>query len=105
MGPYTFRVTNDTRLLDAVSAESGRNATGFSTLEASIIAVNTSGHRSHAYQADTLLHELIHMAMQVSGYEFPVEQDEEKVVLAITTSLLHALRENPSVVTFLTYKD
>jgi hypothetical protein len=59
---------------------------------------------SHAYKADTLLHELVHMALAVNGFAFPSQDDEEKVVLAVTTNLLHMLRENPAVVAYLTYK-
>jgi hypothetical protein len=104
MGPYTFKVTTDPAVLDAVAGSSGHVA-GFSTLTAELIGIGDSNLHSHAYKADTLLHELVHMAFSVNGFGFESTEAEEKVVLALTTNLLHMLRENPAVVTYLTHKD
>lgn len=103
MGPYTFKVTTDPAILEAAGGASGHVA-GFSTLTAELIGVGDSDLHSHAYKADTLLHELIHMAFAVNGFSFSSQDDEEKVVLAVTTNLLHTLRENPAVVAYLTHK-
>lgn len=103
MGPYTFKVTTDPATLDAVGGASGHIA-GFSTLTAELIGVGDSPLHSHAYKADTLLHELMHMAFAVNGFSHDSQEAEEKVVLAATTNLLHCLRENPAVVSYLTYK-
>lgn len=105
MGPYTLTVTDDPAIVQAVAGASDRSLAGFSTLEASLIGIRTTQPTSHTYQADTLLHELLHMAFRVSGFEFVDSATEEQVVLAASTNLLHALRENPDLVKFLTYKE
>jgi len=104
MGPYTFRVTTDPDVIAAASSE-GRDAAGFSTLTASIIGIDVAPPRSHAFCADTLLHELIHMALAVSGWQAPDEDAEERIVLAISTNLLGCLRDNPEVISYLTHKE
>lgn len=105
MGPYTFRVTDDAAIMEAMSGVSGEHVAGFSTLDACLIGVRTDSYRSHAFQADTLLHELIHCSFRVNGHQFDSDEAEEKIVLAATTNLLHTLRENPAVVAFLTHKE
>lgn len=102
MGPYTFKVTSDQAILEAAGGDT--HAAGFSTLTAELIGVGDSALHSHAYKADTLLHELIHMSFAVNGFSFESQEAEEKVVLAVTTNLLHTLRENPAVVAYLTHK-
>lgn len=103
MGPYTFRVTTDPAILEAAAGTEGRSVAGFSTLEACVIGVSDDPVRSHAFKADTLLHELLHCSLRVSGYDTTADE-EEKVVLAASTNLLHCLRENPAVVAYLTHK-
>lgn len=102
MGPYTFKVTTDPSIIAAAGGET--HVAGFSTLTAELIGVADSAMHSHAWKADTLLHELIHMAFGVNGFQFESQDAEERVVLALTTNLLHTLRENPAVVAYLTYK-
>lgn len=102
MGPYTFKVTTDPAILEAASGDG--HVAGFSTLTAELIGIGDSALHSHAYKADTLLHELIHMSFAVNGYGFESQDAEEKIVLAVTTNLLHTLRENPAVVAYLTHK-
>lgn len=102
MGPYTFQVTTDPAFLEAAATD-GRVA-GFSTLEGELIGVSNAG-RSHVFQADTLLHEIIHMAYRVSGFQFTEHAEEERAVLAVTTPVLDALRENPALAAFLTHKE
>lgn len=55
-----------------------------------------------ACKRDTLLHEVLHATIWMSGYGHGMESEaEEKLVRALTPWLLAALRDNPSLVEFL----
>lgn len=102
MGPYSFLVSTDK---DRIFEVAGETVAGVSSLGKGLIGVIDDPENTHAFKADTLLHELIHLAFAVSGFVFNEKQDEEAIVLAVTTALLHCLRENPGVINYLTYKD
>lgn len=103
MGPYHFKVTSDPAILTAYS--DGKKLAGFSNLETALIGIADDKFRSHAYKADTLLHELIHMAFRTSGFAGLDYDAEEAIVMAITPQLLHCLRENLEVLDYLTYRE
>ena len=105
MGPYTFKVTTDPAILAAAGEGGNRHIAGMSSVEGGVIGINAHPVLSHTYQADTLLHELLHCSYRMSGYEFPSAEDEEKAVLAAATSLLSCLRDNPRVVEFLAHRE
>lgn len=61
-------------------------------------------------QRETMLHELLHQVLHLAGLTVPhddvdpdlSEKDEERLVIRVAPILLGLIRENPSLVTFLT---
>ena len=57
-----------------------------------------------ATQAETLLHEILHQCLFVTGLELDT-QDEEKVIRPLSMALFGVLRNNPRLVTYLTSQE
>ena len=56
--------------------------------------------------AETLLHEILHMCLFVTGTDQMLEDDvEEKVVRPMAMALFGVLRDNPKLVQFLTSQE
>lgn len=61
------------------------------------------GDRPHGSGADSLLHEVLHQALFVSGADLRGDDSEveERLVRAMTGPLLAALRDNPDLTAYL----
>ena len=55
------------------------------------------GDRAPAYEHDTLIHELLHALISISGYRFDDNDEEEVFVRQITPWLHTAIVQNPEL--------
>lgn len=53
-------------------------------------------------KAETLFHEILHACFFASSLHLP-QKEEERIVAALSVSLLHVLRTNPTVTNYLIY--
>lgn len=66
--------------------------------------IEIRGDRPVAMTRDTLLHEVLHAVLAISGTRAMVDlerEDEEKIVSGLAPALLHVLRDNPKLAAFL----
>jgi predicted DNA-binding transcriptional regulator YafY len=55
------------------------------------------GDRSQAYENDTLIHELLHALLSISGYRFDDTEEEEAFVRQLTPWLHTLIVQNPDL--------
>lgn len=106
IGHLTYAVTRDDEHLDR---ESVTNRTpkyaGLSNSAEQRITIRTA--LADDYEAETLLHEVLHSCLRVSGVDpdndaaARLEDVEERAVAAIAGPLLATLRDNPELVDYL----
>lgn len=59
-----------------------------------------------ATQQETLLHEILHMCLYVTGTDTQLDDDvEERVIRPMAMALFGVLRDNPKLVTYLLNKE
>ena len=92
VGPHTYRLV---MVPDGVMDDAGR--VGHCCPERLVIALD-SGQRP-SQLADTILHELVHALLRSVDLE---SAEEERVCLALGPGLLALVRDNPSLVAWLT---
>lgn len=78
------------------------DAAGICREEEALIAVDPMP-RNPIGEREILLHEILHACVGASSLDVPLEQ-EEPLVAAIAPRLLEALRQNRTLVTYLTEK-
>lgn len=96
VGPYVFKVKyldSDRDLGELYGECDVRNQT-----------IWLSANQAHDQMADSLLHETLHAIWHCSGL-YDGRYTEEQVIRGIATWLLLVLRENETLVEFLTYND
>lgn len=89
VGPMTYKVTYDPLLQDAVGETKAEKLT-----------IKLRPGQAPDYEADTLLHEVLHAVMTHAPIDLTTEQ-EEHVCLAIAPVLLDTLRRNPKFTDYL----
>lgn len=67
------------------------------------LSINVRNDLPPETTAETLLHEVLHMALYAAGTELDTDE-EEKVVRPLSMMLFRVLRDNPQLVEFLTEK-
>lgn len=92
VGPHEFRVV---LVPDGVLDDAGR--VGHCSPERLVVALDAGQRPSQL--ADTLLHELCHALLRTVDLE---SAEEERVCLALGPGLLGLVRDNPSLVAWLT---
>lgn len=91
IGPYSYDVTVD-KGLDLLGETQNHDST---------IVVRRPG-QSPDCERDTMLHEVLHATLFVSGLSHPLEHDkEEELVRTLTPWLLAVLRDNPALMAYL----
>ena len=68
------------------------------------LTIAVSPGQAEDYGRSTLLHEILHACVRASSPDIDDEQ-EEKMVSALTGPLLGALRDNPELIEYLTSED
>lgn len=94
IGPYSFHIELNKEVNDA------GNSWGRIMYDSQRIFIDPAVERTKI--AESLLHEILHGVLHVSGYRL---DDEEKFVLGTSTILLDTMRRNPDVVEFLMIQD
>ncbi|GIH26046.1 hypothetical protein Aph01nite_43560 [Acrocarpospora phusangensis] len=100
---YGVVVSNDA--IHKADSENHTNYAGFSNGSTQKIVLREDNPPD--YQAETLLHEILHQCLRVAGVDADVDAKagladvEERAVRAIAPNLLAALRENPDLVAYL----
>lgn len=110
VGHKRFAVARDDDTVERLAEETEVMLAGASNDHTARIAL-VSGV-PHDTEAETLLHEIIHLALRASGC-WPDDirpgrhglTVEEQVVAAITRPLLGVIRDHPEVVKFLSHED
>lgn len=71
----------------------------------SVLRIELRDDRPKMFMRETLLHEILHAVICLSGTRAVLDletEDEEKLITLLTPALLCVLRDNPDVVRFLT---
>lgn len=95
---FTYIISADQEYLDKEGEERGEKLVGLSEHEAQKITISEA---ANDFMADTLLHEIIHQCIRVTGIEIKNEKMEEHLICVMTPVLLDTLRRNPTVVKYL----
>lgn len=101
VGALRYRVISNRDAMNAVCREQSSDLLGSTDAVKLIITLEPT--QAPDQLADTLLHEVLHTLTDVSGLqsEWGAEKDES-VVRRLTPHLLALLRQNPTLVTYLT---
>ena len=95
---FNYTISVDQDYLDKEGAERGKTLVGLSELNDQKITISEA---ADDYMADTLLHEILHQCIMVTGIEIRNLKLEEQLITTITPMLLDTLRRNPEVVEYL----
>ena len=103
IGHLTYTVTRDKAYIDAESVKAGGELAGVSSSTDQKIGI-AEGFGPD-YEADTVVHEILHQCLRASGYD-PDDHAgkdgvEEQTIKAMTGPLLSTLRRNPKLVAYL----
>lgn len=104
IGLMRFDVSIDQAAVDRESAQKGEELAGVSVF--SDAAIYLAEGLSKTYAQDTLLHEMMHMALRASGVNpdgdahANLDDVEERAILGMTGPLLEALQD-PAVAAYL----
>jgi hypothetical protein len=106
IGAYRINVFRDSEYMKNLSEELGAELSGVAELGKQRITLDED--QPQDYEADTLLHEILHMCFNVSAMDIDTEvktgqteQVEERVIGGLTNILLDTLRRNPELVEYL----
>ncbi|OLT26528.1 hypothetical protein BJF83_20805 [Nocardiopsis sp. CNR-923] len=106
VGHLHLQVLIDQGAIDAASEERDGPLSGYSDAEQQRIVLAPGAGPD--FEAETLLHELLHMCLRVSGRDpnedakAEVDDIEESTVNSMSGPLLAILRDNPDLVAYLT---
>ena len=95
VGATTYTIVQDQAAMDERRRATGRDAVGRVDATTQQIFVSPSGGPD--YQADTLLHEVLHCVWIAAG-DRRDKVDNETAIAALTPGLLATLRQNPELV-------
>ena len=107
IGHIRYRVAVDDIEIRQASDATHSDLAGYSNLSEQLIALREDNPPD--YQAETLLHEVLHQAFATVGLDIDadakarVPEMEERVVRSLSGVLLHTLRSNPELVAYLTH--
>lgn len=103
VGNVTYEIKATKEAIATVSVKCRHELSGHCDYEAQVIALDPD--MGPDTTKEVLVHELLHAACRAAGAD-PVEDDdknqEERYVLPMAPSLLLVLRQNPSLVKYLT---
>lgn len=103
--PKRLRIGHATYTVEA-NTKASRAADSEGSSDCNDLHIYLRSDRPHDAQADTFLHEVLHQALAVSGAPAWLKVDlEERIVRAMTSPLLGALRDNPGFVDFLLHQE
>jgi len=106
VGHATYSVAVDTAQIHEANTDAGSNLAGFSNGASQRIVLREDN--APDYQAETLLHEVLHQCLRVSSCrpdddsKAGLPDVEERAVAAMAGPLLAVLRDNPGLVAYLT---
>lgn len=109
IGHLRYTITVDDDLINAESVKDGVKYAGLSQSSKQAIVLRKDNPPD--YQAETLLHEIIHQCLRVTGVDpdedakANVVDVEERAVKAIAGPLLRVLRDHPELVAYLVNDD
>jgi hypothetical protein len=109
IGHLRYRIDVDRAAIDKASVKARCTLAGVSNSSEQRIALHPDN--APDYQAETLLHELLHQCLRVSGCDpdqdakVNLEDVEERAVRSMSGPLLDLLRRNPDLVVYLTTPD
>jgi hypothetical protein len=99
VGPYEYRIVSDAAGHMAAEKDQGVRLDGRGSAPEQEIHVNPQ--QATMYQRSTMIHEILHQVFVVAGTGLDNE-DEEKICRSLEGGLLGVLRDNPSLVAWLT---
>ena len=105
IGHLRYQVDVDQAAIDKANAESKSDYAGFSQASKQIIVLRPENPPD--FQAETLLHEVIHQCLRVAGCDpdedaqAGLKDIEEHTIKAMSGPLLDTLRRNPDLVAYL----
>lgn len=109
IGHLRYRVDVDRAVIDKASVKAQCTLAGVSNASEQRIGLHPDN--APDYQAETLLHEVLHQCLRVAGCDpdedakANVADVEERAVRAMSGPLLDTLRRNPDLVSYLTTPD
>lgn len=95
---FNYTICVDQDYLDKEGAERGTTLVGLSECKPQKITISEA---ADDFMADTLLHEILHQCLIVTGVDVKNRKVEEQLISTITPMLLDTLRRNPEVVKYL----
>ncbi len=98
IGPYRYAVVCSEEAINKAQVEDKTDLHGRHHPGRQEIALNPE--QAPDCMADTLLHEILHACVYLSGVDVK-GKDEERMIGGISSVLLDCLRRNPKLVTFL----
>ena len=99
VGPFVFTVRGGADVVDFFSATDG----DLGDCNTEHLLIRVSGAQAPGNQREVVWHEALHAAFYSSGLTAELtEKVEENIVRKLATATLAVLRDNPSLVTYLT---
>jgi hypothetical protein len=99
VGPYRYDVVLDDALMDKESVKDRKHLAGLTDSPSCKIAIRPG--YSHDYEAETMMHEVLHAAYHAGGGDSVKSPDVETVICHLAATLLATLRNNPALVAYL----
>lgn len=97
VGPYEYTVRLDKDRIEELEKESGDELYGMTTHNLLEIAVHP--HMHNTLIKETLLHEVLHAVLYVTGISHGMsDDDEEQLIRSLSPCLFMLLRDNPGLV-------
>lgn len=96
VGPYPHRVSHKTKPIAKEVERTGKDLYGF--YDEQTLTIHVHPETAPSLQRETLLHELLHAVIAVSGVKV---KNEERVIRALSPVLLDTLRRNPELADYL----
>lgn len=104
VGPFSYDVVVDADAVARLNRGQNGFMVGATDTTRQLIAVDPD--LGPDQQADTVLHEILHAVMSLTGLASDLDDDtEEQVVFRLAGPLLDVLRRNPRLVAYLTMKE
>lgn len=102
IGPLTFEIVNDKKLLTEYLIKNKEEVFGYLDEERNKIVVD--GKFPYDTQQEVTLHEVIHGLIDYIYFQFASDEEEEKFVRAFSPALLDTLRRNPEFTKYILEK-
>ena len=102
VGPLTFTVVNDKKLLQEYHLKNGIEVFGYLDEEKNKVVVDSK--YPYDTQQEVTLHEVIHAVIDFIFFEFASQEDEERFVRSFSPALLDTLRRNPKFTQYILEK-